>query len=89
MSSEIRIIIADDHPIVRQGLVALLDDQEDMRVLAELNNGREAIAKYREVQPDLTIVDIALSCGFSSQSSFTTAFRKYTGVTPKGFRQRL
>ncbi|MBE9045324.1 response regulator transcription factor [Pleurocapsales cyanobacterium LEGE 10410] len=60
MSSEIRIIIADDHPIVRQGLVALLDDQEDMNVVAELNNGREAIAEYRELQPDIAILDLRM-----------------------------
>ena len=60
MSSEIRIIIADDHPIVRQGLAALLDDQADMSVVAELNNGREAIAKYRELQPDIAILDLRM-----------------------------
>ena len=37
-------------------------------------------------QIDLPIIQIALSCGFSSQSSFTTAFRKYTGVTPRVYR---
>ena len=36
-----------------------------------------------------SIAEIALSCGFASQSSFTTAFRKYVGVTPKTYRQKI
>lgn len=40
--------------------MALLDDQEDMNVVAELNNGQEAIAKYRELQPDIAILDLRM-----------------------------
>lgn len=50
---------------------------------------RIELGKQLLKQPGLTIVEIALSCGFGSQSSFTKAFRKHTGVTPKGFRQGL
>ncbi|MBE9044257.1 helix-turn-helix transcriptional regulator [Pleurocapsales cyanobacterium LEGE 10410] len=48
---------------------------------------RIELGKQLLKQPDLPIVEIALSCGFSSQSSFTTAFRKHMGVTPRYFRQ--
>jgi DNA-binding NarL/FixJ family response regulator len=56
----IRILIADDHPIVRQGLVAILNDQPDMNVVAEVNNGEEAIAQFRLHQPDVTILDLQM-----------------------------
>jgi DNA-binding NarL/FixJ family response regulator len=54
----IRILVADDHPIVRQGLVAILNDQPDMTVVAEVNNGQQAIAQYRIHQPDVAILDL-------------------------------
>lgn len=56
----IRILIADDHPIVRQGLVAILNDQPDMIVVAEANDGQEAVAQYREHQPDVAILDLRM-----------------------------
>jgi DNA-binding NarL/FixJ family response regulator len=54
----IRILVADDHPIVRQGLVAILNDQPDMTVVAEADNGQQAIAQYRIHQPDVSILDL-------------------------------
>lgn len=56
----IRILIADDHPIVRQGLVAILNDQPDMSIVAEVNNGEEAIAQFRLHQPDVAILDLQM-----------------------------
>jgi DNA-binding NarL/FixJ family response regulator len=56
----IRILIADDHPIVRQGLVAILNDQPDMSVVAEVNNGEEAIEQFRLHQPDVAILDLQM-----------------------------
>ena len=50
---------------------------------------RMELGKQLLQQIDLPIIQIALSCGFSSQSSFTTAFRKYTGVTPRVYRLQL
>jgi len=43
-TSPITILIADDHPVVREGLTALLNRREDMRVVAEASTGREAVA---------------------------------------------
>lgn len=56
----IRILIADDHPIVRQGLVAILNDQPDMQVVAEVSNGRQAIEQFRMHRPDVTLLDVQM-----------------------------
>jgi len=54
----IRIILADDHCIVRTGLKRLIDDIEDMSVIAEANNGCDAISLIQEHRPDVAILDI-------------------------------
>jgi DNA-binding NarL/FixJ family response regulator len=56
----IRILVADDHPIVRQGLVAILNDQPDMSVVAEVSNGQQAIEQFRIHQPDVTLLDLQM-----------------------------
>lgn len=56
----IRLLVADDHPIVRQGLVAILNAQPDMSVIAEANNGREVIEQFRLLQPDVAILDLQM-----------------------------
>jgi two-component system, NarL family, response regulator len=56
----IRLLVADDHPIVRQGLVAILNDQPDMNVVAEVNNGQQAIDQFRIHQPDVAILDLKM-----------------------------
>jgi two-component system, NarL family, response regulator len=56
----IRLLVADDHPIVRQGLVAILNDQPDMNVVAEVSNGQQAIEQFRIHQPDVTILDLKM-----------------------------
>ena len=56
----IRIIIADDHMIVRDGLRSLLERQPDMEVIAEANNGREAIKQTKNLLPDVVVMDIGM-----------------------------
>jgi two-component system, NarL family, response regulator len=56
----IRLLVADDHPIVRQGLVAILNDQPDMNVVAEVSNGQQAIEQFRIYQPDVAILDLKM-----------------------------
>lgn len=54
----IKILIADDHPIVAKGLKSLLDEQEDMQVLAIANNGKQALEKLAETPADVALLDL-------------------------------
>lgn len=60
MSDPIRIMIADDHTILRQGLVRLLEDQPEFKVVEEATNGRMALEKALDLKPDIIIMDIAM-----------------------------
>jgi DNA-binding NarL/FixJ family response regulator len=59
-SQEIRILTVDDHPILRQGIAALIQDESDMTLVAEAANGREAIQQFRTHQPDVTLMDLQM-----------------------------
>lgn len=56
----IRLLIADDHPSMREGLAALLERQADLKVIALASNGLEAIDQFREHQPDVTLMDLRM-----------------------------
>jgi two-component system NarL family response regulator len=56
----IRILVVDDHHIVRQGLVALLSTVPDFEVVAEAGDGTEAVDLHRKLRPDITIMDLRL-----------------------------
>jgi len=56
----IRILAADDHPLLREGIAALIGVQSDMRLVSEASTGREAIEQFRAVQPDVTLMDIQM-----------------------------
>ena len=56
----IRILIADDHPIVRDGLNAVINDQADMEVIAEAANGKEAVDLALEHRPDVMLIDLRM-----------------------------
>ncbi|MBI5649937.1 MAG: response regulator transcription factor [Chloroflexi bacterium] len=58
--SKIRILICDDHTILRDGIRLLLDAQPDMEVIAEAADGREAVEKARALKPDVILMDIAM-----------------------------
>ena len=55
--SPIRLLVADDHDILRQGLVAVLERDPRFSVVATASNGEEAVAAFRRTQPDLAIMD--------------------------------
>ncbi|GGH00048.1 response regulator [Silvibacterium dinghuense] len=60
MVETIRILVVDDHKIVRQGLVALLNTVSDFSVIAEASDGLEAIDAWRQHKPDVTLMDLRL-----------------------------
>ncbi len=60
MTAPIRILVVDDHNVVRQGIVSLITSVPDMTVIAEGSDGRQAVALFREHRPDVTIMDLRL-----------------------------
>ena len=58
--SKLRILVADDHFAVRMGLATSINAEPDMAVVAEAADGAEAIEKYREIDPDLVLMDVRL-----------------------------
>ena len=58
--ASIRILVVDDHPVVRQGVAVLISTQSDMTLVAEATNGREAIQQFRAHRPDVTIMDLQM-----------------------------
>ena len=60
MPDPIRILIAEDHAIVRDGLTAVLDFEGDMSVVGHAKNGLEAVAQYRKLKPNVILMDLAM-----------------------------
>src|SRR5215475_314738 len=60
MNRQIRLMIVDDHPVVRQGLTAMIGIEADLKVVAEAERGEDAIALFRRHQPDVTLIDLRL-----------------------------
>lgn len=58
--SRIRVLIVDDHPLLREGVAAVVSRQEDMSLVAEAANGREAIEMFRAHRPDVTLMDLQM-----------------------------
>jgi len=57
---EVRILLADDHPIVRRGLRDLIQEQAGWRIVAEASDGMDAVAKVAQLRPDVAILDISM-----------------------------
>jgi DNA-binding NarL/FixJ family response regulator len=56
----IRILMVDDHPLLREGVAALIAGRGDMKVIGQASNGREAIAQFRSHRPDVTLMDLQM-----------------------------
>lgn len=59
-TNRVKILIADDHPVVREGLVALINRRADMVVVAEASNGREAVEQFLHHRPDVALLDLRM-----------------------------
>ena len=78
----IRIVIADDHPIFRDGLRRLLETESDMKVVGEACDGREAVKLATEIKPDILLLDLAMPTAQEHS-------RRYVGRVLGRTRQRL
>ncbi|OKH29964.1 DNA-binding response regulator [Calothrix sp. HK-06] len=58
--TKIRLLIADDHAVVRKGLVAMVEDEPDMQVVAEAGDGQEAFDRFCDVRPDVGLLDLRM-----------------------------
>jgi DNA-binding NarL/FixJ family response regulator len=56
----IRVLSVDDHPVIREGIAALIGRQSDMAVIAEASNGLEAVEQFRRYRPDVTLMDLQM-----------------------------
>ena len=72
----IRVLVADDHPVVRTGLAAVLVQEVDLELVAEAENGERAVALYREHQPDVCLMDLRMPVmdGVEAIRTITTEF---------------
>lgn len=60
MSERIRILIADDHPVVREGLISMIRGEDDFEVVGEASNGLEAVEQTRIIKPDVVLMDLRM-----------------------------
>jgi DNA-binding NarL/FixJ family response regulator len=60
VSAVVRVLVVDDHPVVRDGLRGMLDGQPDLEVVGEAGNGREALAQVARLRPDVVLVDLRM-----------------------------
>lgn len=57
---KIRVLVVDDHPVLRDGVAAVLENQSDMTMVGEARDGSEAIERYRALRPDVTLMDLQM-----------------------------
>ena len=60
MVNRIRLLVVDDHPVVRQGLLFALDNKSGIEVIGEAQNGFEAVEKALELRPDVILMDLVM-----------------------------
>ena len=72
----IRIVLVDDHPVVRAGLRALVDGQDDLSVVAEADSLDQAVTVVTEERPDVVLMDLSLGDGAAGGAEVTAALRQ-------------
>lgn len=60
MTEKLKVLIVDDHPMMRLGIAAIVNDQTDMTVAAQAGTGEQAVAEYRRSKPDVVLMDLRL-----------------------------
>jgi Response regulator receiver domain len=83
-AAPIRILSADDHPVLRQGVAALVGGQADMSVVAEASNGREAIHQFRAHHPDVTLMDLQVAARSWRSIKLVSCFGGHYVAGPTG-----
>lgn len=76
MGEQIQVMVVDDHPVVRQGVAAMISIEPDMRVVAEAETGEQAVALFRERRPDVTLMDLQLP-GLGGVEAITAIRREF------------
>ncbi len=78
----IRILIADDHPVVRKGIKALLDTETGLEVVGEAADGEQAVSKSRILKPDVILMDLSMPRKGRSPSDWRDPTGDSTGQDP-------
>ena len=75
---KIRVLCVDDHPLMREGIAAIINNQPDMEIVAEASSGREALEQFRAIRSDITLMDLRMPdmSGIEAMSSILAKFPK-------------